>query len=94
VTLPTSIGTVVPEVRAAWQHEYLDANQTLTADFVSAPTTPFTVSGANYGRDAALVGAGVTANVLPNVNLFLDYDGRFNGGFTEHAVSGGIRIKF
>lgn len=93
-TLPMGSGTVVPELRGAWQHEFANPNRSITAAFVFAPQTPFTVTGANYGRDAALLGAGIVGNIDASTSVFIDYDGRFNGGFTEHAVSGGFRVKF
>jgi len=93
-TLAMGTGSVVPEVRAAWQHEFADPNRSITQAFIAAPQTPFTVTGANYGRDAALVGAGIVGNIDASTSVFIDYDGRFNGGFTEQAVSGGLRVKF
>jgi len=90
----TSLGRVLPEVRVGWSHEYLDASQNITAAFVAAPVSPFTVVGANYGRDSAVVGAGLTAEISPSANLYIDYDGRFTGGFNQNAVSAGFRVKF
>jgi outer membrane autotransporter protein len=93
-TFATSLGTVIPEVRAGWGHEFLDASETITAAFVSAPTVPFTVTGANYGRDSAVVGAGFTAEVSRDVRFYVDYDGKFQGGFDQNAVSAGFRVRF
>jgi uncharacterized protein with beta-barrel porin domain len=93
-TLMTSMGRVLPEVRAGWSHEFLNASQSITAAFVAAPASPFTVVGANYGRDSAVVGAGVAAEISPNAKLYIDYDGKFTGGFNQNAVSAGFRVQF
>ena len=61
---------------------------------MAAPGSPSTITGANFGRDAALVDAGVSGDIGYGVKLYLDYDGRLNGSFDEHAISAGFRVKF
>jgi len=84
----------VPELRAGWQHEFLDAAQSLSVAFAAAPNGVFRITGSNFGRDSALLGAGLTAEIGSSTRLYLDYDGRFNSGFNQHAISGGLRIRF
>jgi outer membrane autotransporter protein len=93
-TLAMGNGHVVPELRAAWQHDFSSPTQNITAAFVAAPGSPFTITGANFGRDAALVGVGLTGDLGNGAQAYVDYDGRFNGSFNEQAVSAGFRIKF
>ncbi len=83
-----------PELRAAWQHEYLDQSATLRAAFVVAPGSLFTATGTGFGRESFLGGAGVTTTITSSTQLFFDYDAKINGGYTSQAVSGGLRAQF
>ena len=83
-----------PELRAAWQHEFLDSEEDITASFVAAPGSSFTAVGSDFGADAGLVGAGVTLEVSTGVEAFVDYNGRFSGGYAANAVSGGLRLSW
>jgi outer membrane autotransporter protein len=87
-------GPLVPELRVGWAHELLDAAQSLNAALVNVPGSAFSATGANLGRDSALLGAGVTQKVSAATRLFADYDGRFTGSFQEHAFSAGLRMSF
>jgi outer membrane autotransporter protein len=89
-----SHGTLVPEVRAGWQHEFLDASQPLTAQLVGTAASPFTVVGTSFGRDSAVVGVGVSHEFAPGASFFMDYDGQFTGGFNQNSGSVGIKVKF
>jgi outer membrane autotransporter protein len=89
-----SHGTLVPEVRAGWQHEFLDASQTLTAQLAGTAASPFAVVGTSFGRDSAVVGVGVSHEFAPGASFFVDYDGQFTGGFNQNSGSVGIKVKF
>ncbi|HLJ63445.1 MAG TPA: autotransporter outer membrane beta-barrel domain-containing protein, partial [Stellaceae bacterium] len=84
-------GTVVPELRIGYAHEFLDAAQTLNG---SLSLTPFSVTGVNFGRDSALIGVGVTHAMSARARIFVDYDGKITGSFQEHALSAGVRVSF
>ncbi|HLJ64596.1 MAG TPA: autotransporter outer membrane beta-barrel domain-containing protein, partial [Stellaceae bacterium] len=84
-------GTLVPELRLGYAHEFLDAAQTLNGSLFAVP---FSATGVNFGRDSALVGVGVTHAVNGATRIFVDYDGKITGSFQEHAVSAGLRISF
>jgi outer membrane autotransporter protein len=87
-------GTLTPELRLGWNHEFLDASQTLGASLVGAPGSTFTATGINFGRDAALIGAGFSMELSPDAKVFLDYDGKLGQRFQEHAISGGLKVRF
>ena len=90
------IGTTVfhPELRAGWQHEFLDQAATLSAAFMIAPGSLFTATGTGFGRESFLGGAGVTTTITSSTQVFFDYDAKVNGGYTAQAVSGGLRVQF
>ncbi|HUK06475.1 MAG TPA: autotransporter domain-containing protein, partial [Stellaceae bacterium] len=69
---------------AAWAHEFLDASQTLTAQLAGTAASPFTFVGTSFGRDSAVVGVGVSHEFAPGASFFVDYDGKFTGGFNQN----------
>jgi len=66
----------------------------VSSAFVAAPSSVFTVTSSNFGREGAVVGAGITQEISRSAKLFLDYDGTLVGGFDQHAFSAGCRPKF
>jgi len=86
--------TFTPELRVGWQHEFLDSAQHITTQLVALPGTFITATGPDFGRDSALVGLGITHDLAPNARIFIDYDGKFTGGFNQHAFTGGVKIWF
>ena len=92
--IATANGTLTPELRLGWSHEFLDASQKITASLVGVPGSGFTSTGILFGRDAALVGAGFNMELSPNAKVFVDYDGRLGSRLQEHSISGGLRVKF
>jgi uncharacterized protein with beta-barrel porin domain len=91
------IGTTAfrPELRAAWQHEFLDDSATVRASFATAPgSSAFTTTGTSFGSESFLGGAGVTTTITASTELFFDYDAKVTGGYTAQSVSGGMRVQF
>lgn len=89
------IGRVVvtPEIRAQWQHEYLDRSSSIAAGFSSGSS--FTVQGPEIGRDALLLDAGLSAQLTANTAVFVFYTGElFRENYTIHSVNGGLRVSF
>ncbi|MBV9136962.1 MAG: autotransporter outer membrane beta-barrel domain-containing protein [Hyphomicrobiales bacterium] len=76
-------GTLIPEVRLGWNHEFLDASQKITAALVGVPGSGFSATGIAFGRDAALIGAGLSMELSPDAKVFVDYDGRFASRLQE-----------
>ena len=89
-----SYGTLIPELRLGWNHEFLDASQKITAALVGVPGSSFTSTGILFGRDAALIGAGFSMELSPDAKVFVDYDGRLGSRLQEHSVSGGLKLRF
>jgi outer membrane autotransporter protein len=94
---PFSIRSVAltSEVRAAWQHEYLDDSRDITASFNDPSAGAFAVHTTGPQRDSALLGAGLTAQVTKTINLFLNYDAQVGQkDFIAQAIQGGGRLRF
>ena len=84
--------TISTQAELGWAHEFASTARSITASFVGAPSTPFTVSGAQAGRDHAIVGFGVATAITQNTSLFVRYDGAIDGSDNSNALSGGIRM--
>jgi outer membrane autotransporter protein len=85
---------LVPEVRVGWSHEFGDASQSLSASLVGVPGSNFSAAGIAFGRDTALVGAGMSLELSPDAKVFVDYDGKLSQHLQEHSISGGLRLRF
>jgi fibronectin-binding autotransporter adhesin len=89
------IGRVVitPEIRAQWEHEYLDSQSTIDAGFAAGNS--FTVHGPPIGRDGALIDAGVSAALTSNLTIFAYYTGELGReNYSVHSVNGGMSVGF
>ena len=87
--------TAIPQVSAAWQHEFGDAAYSVVASLASGAGNSFTVTGPQIGRDSLLVGAGATFILNERVSNYLYYDGEFaRTNYISNNVSAGIRITF
>ncbi len=89
-------GKWTPELRASWQHEFLDKERDVRASFVDQ-TLPgnFATTAAGSGTDFGVIGAGLTANVGDRTQLSAGYDFKFGGrSFTAHQLSGRLRHTF
>jgi uncharacterized protein with beta-barrel porin domain len=95
-TMTWQIGSTVfrPELRAGWQHEFLDESATVRAAFTAAPSGVFTATGTSFGSESFLGGAGLTTTITASTQLFFDYDAKVTGGYTAQSVSGGLRVQF
>jgi outer membrane autotransporter protein len=89
-------GKLTPELRASWQHEFLDKERDVRASFVDQ-TLPgnFATTAAGSGTDFGVLGAGVNMNVAERTQLSIGYDFKFGGySFTAHQLSGRLRHTF
>jgi len=85
--------TLTPEIRAQWQHEYLDDRSSIDAGFSSRDS--FTVHGPAIGRDALLLDVGFSAQWNSNVSIFAFYTGELGReNYTVHGITGGVRVSF
>ncbi|MBV8102094.1 MAG: autotransporter domain-containing protein [Verrucomicrobia bacterium] len=87
--------TLVPQVSAAWQHEYGSVAYQVIAGFASGAGTSFTVNGPEIGRDSLLIGAGVSMIWSDRISTYVFYDGDIaRTNYDSHTVTGGFRITF
>ena len=86
--------TVVPELRAAWRHDFGPSSYAIDSNFVGCDDT-FTVHGPWIGRDSAVVDLGLTAYCTPGLSAYIFYDGQFGrDNYNNNSISGGFRVAF
>ena len=91
--IKTSKGTLIPEVKAAWQHDFAVSDRTLPISFAGAPQG-LAIDGRDLGQDSAVVGAGLSFTSKGGITSMLRYDAELRGGYQAHAITGQIRFSF
>jgi len=87
--------TIIPEVRALWQHEFLNSTRAINASLDGGNGPSFDFNTATPGQDSLFGAAGITAQIGKtwNANLYYNVDvGRQD--YLSHMVSGGLGISF
>lgn len=93
--IPAGRVRITPQARVTWQHEFMDATQSIDSSFSSGPGPVFTVDGPEMGRDSALVTAGLTVQFNPSVAAYAFYTGQLGRtNYDSHNVTVGVRISF
>jgi outer membrane autotransporter protein len=93
-TFQVGNGWLTPELRAAWQHEFMDQSQATTDAFAINPGATFQIRGPVLSRETGVFGGGLTYTINPSAKVFVDYDFRANSDFTSHQVSAGLKWTF
>lgn len=84
---------VTPEIRAQWQHEYLDDRAGIGSSFAGGDS--FTVYGPHIGRDALVLDAGASVRLTACCSVFAYYTGDIGRqNYTSHSINGGVRFSF
>jgi outer membrane autotransporter protein len=84
-----------PEIRVAYQHEYCDSAYQIDSQLASGADGVFRVRGPRIGRDAALVGTGMSMQWNNRLSTYVYYDGVLGrNNYDNNAVSGGFRVGF
>ena len=86
--------TIIPELRVAWAHEYLDTSNTVSARFDTTAGAGFIVTGADLGNDWALLGTGLKLHANKQITLFTDYNAQVNDRQVTHTGSGGFEVQW
>lgn len=108
VPIHTGFGSVTPQVRAAWVHEYLNTSRQVTAGLQTSPY--YLVNGASVSRfgsfnatgatsspgaDYASLGAGVGIGISDRAAIMIDWETRFlQARSSSQNVSLTGQIKF
>jgi outer membrane autotransporter protein len=87
--------TITPQVRIAWQHEFMDSTQSMDSRFGGGNSRTFTVDGPHMDKDRAVLSAGISAQITPTVCVYGFYDGHIgNSDYNSNQLSAGVKIDF
>ena len=82
---------VMPFTEFAWLHDFVDPTINLSSNIFA---TPYTIQGTSYGRDAALVGAGLTISKTDNLKFLAKYAGEFRTKENSNRFNVGLVGKW
>ncbi len=86
---------ISPQVRLAWQHEFLDSKQAMESSFVGGTGSTFIVHGPDMDKDRAILSAGLTVQITPTVSVYGFYDGHVGSSdYKSNQVTAGVKIDF
>lgn len=86
---------ITPQVRLAWQHEFLDSTQSIESSFVGGSGGTFSVDGPSMDKDRAVLSAGVTVQVTPNFSVYGFYDGSIGSSdYDSNQATVGMKFDF
>jgi uncharacterized protein with beta-barrel porin domain len=85
---------VVLSAQARWMHEYLDATQLVSAQFIGGPSSSFQVAGAGIGRDYGIFGLGGAIPLTSVIYLYGQYDLQLASRYDAHTGSGGLSVQW
>jgi outer membrane autotransporter protein len=88
-----SSGTL--ELRAYWTPTLTDTETHIASRFAEAPDgSAFTVASTQPSRDAALLGAGFSAQMWKNVSLHVDYNTTLSSSESSQTVTAGMQYTW
>lgn len=90
----TKNGSISPEIRCKWLHEFADSDYMLNASLTGYPVSSFSVRGDRAHRDSADISAGFSWEIDRSFALAFTYDAVLTGDRTEHAGTAGIRFRW
>jgi outer membrane autotransporter protein len=90
--IPAASGTWTLEGRARWLHEFADTQASAGMSFVGAPAATFTVQGAEFRRNSAQLGFGVSHASHHGLVTQLSYEALLGGDYHAHALM--LRLRY
>jgi outer membrane autotransporter protein len=82
------------EVRGAWKQDFKKKRSKIDFNFADEASIRFTNEGARPVRSAVMMGAGVTTQVAPDMDLTVDYDAELRRRYVGHTGSLKLKFKF
>ncbi|MEP9379781.1 autotransporter domain-containing protein [Aquabacter sp. CN5-332] len=92
-TVPFGPGSLTGRGSLAWQYAFGDVDPQLTLAFASSGS-PFSITGAPIGRNAALLNVGLDYQATANVVVGISYGGQFSDQGQDNAVNGRLSVSF
>jgi outer membrane lipase/esterase len=95
VALNTDIGTIIPNIRASYEHQFANDSREITTEIVTQPGIPMRTRTADPDRDYIKLGAGAQLVFSPNLSGAIDYEtiiGR--NDISDNVIKGEVRYQF
>jgi outer membrane autotransporter protein len=84
-----------PQIKAGWQHEFLDTDHAITSRFASGAGYDFTVHSTSIGRDSLALSGGMSVQWCRDVSTYVYYDGELaRKNSTSHTLNVGVALNF
>ncbi|AWK88363.1 autotransporter domain-containing protein [Azospirillum thermophilum] len=80
-----------PSLRLHWAHDLADRGAETRAGLAAAS---FTTAGTRVGRDAALIGTGVSVGLSGSLALYADYGAELRRHAADHTVAAGLKLAW
>lgn len=90
----TKYGSLIPEVNAAWLHDFDIDGRVITSSFAGSPGASFSIRGQDVERNGATLGAGITFIHKSGLSTSLKYLGEFREKYKSNGVMGEFRFTF
>jgi uncharacterized protein with beta-barrel porin domain len=90
----TKCGSLIPEVSAAWLHDFDIDDRVITSSFTGSPGASFSIKGQDVERNGATLGAGITFVHQSGFSTTLKYIGEFWEKYKSNGVMGELRFTF
>lgn len=85
--------TFLPEIRAAWTHEFGDTDRDISTRFAGSGADTFTVTGVDLERDTFSAGLGMSF-LTKTTAIFLNYDHEFASDYKNWGLTFGVKYSF
>ena len=85
--------SIVPEVHAAWLHEFADEQQANTSSFVAGGAS-FSTRGLDPANDSANIGASLSILATERIDVRAAYDFEVKSDYDSHAGQLVLRYRF
>ena len=85
----------IPDLSLGWQHESMDSVTGVNAQFANGSGNIFSSQGVPIGRDAAVVGLGLTVQWSKDLATYITYGTELmRNNYSVQNVSAGVRFSF
>ena len=85
---------LIPEVSAAWEHDFDVDDRKITTSFEGLPGSTFTVEQTDVPTESQRLHAGLILVHKKRFQTALSYDASFHKNYTAQGLSGEVRISF
>jgi outer membrane autotransporter protein len=90
----TKCGSLIPELSAAWLHDFDIDDRVVTSSFAGSPGASFSMKGQDVERNGAVLGTGITFIHKSGLSTSLKYRGEFREKYKSNAIMGELRYTF